>query len=186
MSQLVIGLVGRKGSGKGTVAKILKEKYGASIYRFSDVLREILDLLFVGNSRENLINLSEILRNEFGQDVLKNALLKKMENDAAPLIVLDGLRRLGDLDGLKKIGNFQLVSVTVPPEIRYERIKTRGENAGETKQTLESFMKLEKAPTEVTIASVEAQADRTIDNSGSKENLEKQISELMSHLSFRP
>ena len=47
MKRLIIGLVGRKGSGKGTVAKILKEKYGASVYRFSDVLREILDLLFV-------------------------------------------------------------------------------------------------------------------------------------------
>ncbi|MEK7655252.1 MAG: AAA family ATPase [Patescibacteria group bacterium] len=179
MKRLIIGLVGRKGSGKGTVAKILKEKYGASVYRFSDVLREILDLLFVEKSRENLVQLSEILRNEFGQDVLKLALLQKIRNDTSALIVMDGLRRLGDLEGLKDISNFQLVCVSVPPGIRYERLKARGENAGETTRTFESFMELEKAPTEVTIGPVEELADITLDNSGTPDELERKVEEMM-------
>lgn len=183
MTRLIIGLVGRKGSGKGTVAKILKEKYGASVYRFSDVLSDILNILFVENSHENLIRLSEILRPAFGQDILKKALLQRMKNDAAPLIVLDGLRRLEDLNGLESAGEFLLVNVTAPPETRFARMQTRGEKAGETSKTLESFMELEQAPTEVTIASLEARANRTIDNSGTADDLEQKVKEMMIVLS---
>lgn len=183
MSRLVIGLVGRKGSGKGTVAKILKEKYGASVYRYSDVLRDVLDLLGIEKSRENLIQLSEVLRRGFGEETIKNALLKRMSDTSSPLIVLDGLRRLGDLDGLTDLGDFQLITVAAPLELRYERISQRGENAGETTRTLESFREMEHAPTEITIADVEAKADRTIDNSGTYEELVHHVEELLKDLS---
>lgn len=180
MTRLVIGLVGRKGSGKGTVAKILKEKYGASVYRFSDVLRDILDVLDIEKSRENLIQLSEVIRNGFTQDALQHALVHRLKNDPVPLIVLDGVRRIADLDGLDALGNFHLVSVDAPLETRFERLHARGENVGETTRTLESFKKIEHAPTEVTIADVEARADVHIDNSGDREQLEKKIADLMS------
>ncbi|MBU1629817.1 hypothetical protein KKF59_03575, partial [Patescibacteria group bacterium] len=110
----------------------------------------------------------------------------RMEKDEAQLIVLDGLRRLGDLDGLETVGKFLLVNVTAPPETRFERMRARGEKAGEANRTFESFMELEQAPTEITIADVEARTNRTIDNSGSEEDLKKQILELIHSLSFRP
>lgn len=177
--RLVIGLVGRKGSGKGTVARLLKDRYGASVYRFSDLLRDVLDLLDIEKSRENLIQLSEIVRRGFGEDALKRGLLKRMGNDSSPLIVLDGIRRLGDLNGLEDLGNFHLVSVTAPLETRYERITRRGENAGEMTRTLDSFKTMETAPTEVTIGDVETNASNVIDNSGDPEALERQVDALM-------
>lgn len=180
--RLVIGLVGRKGSGKGKCAGILKTTYGASVYRFSDVLRDILDRLFVEKNRENLIKLSEVLRQGFGEEILRHALLKQAEQDPAPLVVLDGIRRVEELRALQEIPGFHLVNISAPLETRYARIKQRGENAGETTRTLESFRELEQASTEVTISDVEVLAERTVDNSGDADQLAAQIDELMTSL----
>ncbi len=184
MSRLVIGLVGRKGSGKGTVAKILKERYGASVYRFSDMLRDVLDAMHLEQSRENLIRISEILRSEFGEGVLKNAMVKKVAADSNQLVVIDGLRRLDDLTHLDELGEFRLIDVHVPAEIRFERLKSRGENAGESTRTFASFMELENASTEVTIGDVEAHAWKKIENSGDQAALIATIDSLMAELNY--
>lgn len=184
MSRLIIGLVGRKGSGKGTVSKILKERYGVSTFRFSDMLRDVLDAMHLEQSRENLIRISEILRKEFGEDVLQRTMMKKVEKDPSPVIAIDGIRRLGDLDELDKLGTFHLIRITAPLEARFERLRQRGENAGESTRTFESFKELENASTEITIGEVEERAWKTIDNSESETNLEEKIIHLMNELGY--
>jgi dephospho-CoA kinase len=175
----VIALVGRKGSGKGTVAKILKERYGASVYRYSDVLRDVLMRLSIDLNRENLIGLSEALRKQFGEGTIKHALMVAAMKDPAELLVLDGLRRLGDLEHLDELGTVHLVNVAAPLEVRYKRLTQRGENAGETSRTFESFAEMEHAPTEVTIGDLEAKAELTIENIGNAEELSEKVNEMM-------
>lgn len=180
--RIIIGLVGRKGSGKGTVARIMKDRYGASVYRFSDVLRDILDRLFIEKSRENLIRLSEVLRKEFGQRILKDAMAKQVERDTASVIVVDGIRRLDDLDGLEMLGDFTLVNITAALELRYQRILQRGENAGETTGTFEEFKDMETWPTEISIGDVEGKAAHSIENLGSYDDLAAKVDELMKQI----
>jgi dephospho-CoA kinase len=180
--RIVIGLVGRKGSGKGTVARLIKDRYGASIYRFSDLLRDILDSLYVEKTRENLIHLSEILRKGFHQGILKDAMIKQVQADPARIIVIDGIRRLDDLLRLDELGDFRLVNITAPVELRYERIQHRGENAGETTDTFEHFKETELAPTEITIADVEGKSQHTIENLGSYDDLAKKVDELVADI----
>jgi dephospho-CoA kinase len=177
--RLVIGLVGRKGSGKGTVARLLKDRYGASIYRFSDLLRDILDGLYIEKSRENLVRLSEVLRKEFGQRIFKDAMAKQVEHDTASIIVIDGIRRLDDLEGLETLGDFTLVNINASLDLRYQRILKRGENAGEMAGTFEDFKDMETLPTEASIADVEVKADETIENLDSYDDLAYQVDALM-------
>jgi len=176
---MVIALVGRKGSGKGTVAKLLRERYGASVYRYSDVLRDVLTRLSIDVNRENLVGLSEAVRKQFGEGALKHALMVAAMKDPAKLLVLDGLRRLGDLEQLDELGTVHLVNISAPLETRYQRLSQRGENAGETSRTFESFAELEHAPTEVTIGDLEAKADMTIENAGNAEELSEKVDEIM-------
>ena len=182
MSRLIIGLVGRKGSGKGTVAKILHDRYGADVHRYSDILRTILDQLFIDKSRENLVKLSEILRHGFGEDILKRVMTKKIELEDAPLVVIDGIRRTEDLEGLDQLGDFTLVTVDAPLETRFERLRLRGENAGESTRTMESFVQMEHASTEVTIGEVEHLAWKKITNAGTYEELVSVIDDMMKEL----
>lgn len=182
MAKQIIGLVGLLGSGKGTAAKILKERYKAKIYRFSTILRDILDRLSVEKSRENLMTLSEVLRQGFGDEVLAYALENDAVSASADLVVIDGIRRLSDLAALESLPQFTLVAIEAPADIRYERVKNRGENVGEKQLSRKEFEKQEKLPTEATIPEVMARAAIKIDNSGTITDLEIKIGELMKNL----
>lgn len=182
MPQLIIGLVGHVGSGKGTVAKILKEKYGADLFRFSQSLQDILQRLFLDKTRDNLIKLSEALRHTFGEDVLARTIEYEVQASRAALVVVDGIRRTGDIAGFEALPQFHLIEVAAPEALRYQRIKQREEKIGETHISWEEFLRNEQRSTEVTIASIAAKASRTLHNTGTSEELEMKIDQLMKEL----
>jgi dephospho-CoA kinase len=182
MKKTLIGLVGRKGAGKGTAAKILAADYGAAVFRFSDPLRAILTTLHLPIDREHLVALSEALRAAFGEDILLRTLLTDAEKTDASFIVLDGIRRIEELTLLETLAHFSLVSVDATLETRYARITNRGENQGEHAMTLTAFEKTENASTETTIPAVEARAHFHIQNNGTPEELIAALDALVKQL----
>lgn len=186
MPKLIIGLVGRQGSGKGTAAKILQEKYGASLFRFSAVLGDILDRLALERSRDNLIKLSETLRQTFGEDALSYAIEHEATNTQGEIAVVDGIRRIEDIAALEPLPAFRLVEISAPAKVRFERMKGRGEKTGESGMSWEEFTEQEQAPTEVTIPSVAARAWKAIDNGGSSDELVAKIDAMMDELGITP
>jgi dephospho-CoA kinase len=186
MPSLIIGLVGRQGSGKGTAAKMLHERYGAKIFRFSAVLSDILNRLAIPTSRDNLIKLSETLRDTFGQDALSYAVEHEAVNAEANIVVVDGIRRIEDIAALEPLPAFKLIEIAAPAEVRYERMKGRGEKTGESTMSRQTFDEQELAGPEMTIPSVAERAWRVIENGGSPESLVEQINALMSELGAQP
>lgn len=182
MNKLIIGLVGQAGSGKGTVADMLREEYGAGYVRFSGILGELLDTLGIEKSRDNFIAISKAVRDAFGEDVLSYAVEKKSLTAPEEIIVVDGIRRPEDIVALEPLPQFKLISIDVSPELRFERMKKRGEKAGETDMTWEEFQAQEDAETERTIPSVMERAWKTIPNEGTKEELESAVREIMKDL----
>jgi len=180
--KLIICLVGEKGSGKGTVSRYLVEKYGARVFRFSEILDDILGRLYIPNARENQINLAEALREKFGAQVLAKVLKKDVENDNHKLIVLDGIRHPKELETLEQFSNFYLLYITCPLRIRYERSKKRGEKSGEDKMTFEDFKRRESASTEVWIKKIGKKARAKIDNSGTLEKLYKNVDNFITKI----
>ncbi len=182
MNKLIIGLVGQAGSGKGTVADLLKEQYGAGYIRFSGILGELLATLGIEKSRNNFIAISKAVREAFGEDVLSYAVEKKSLKSPEDIIVVDGIRRPEDIVALEPLPQFKLISIDVPAETRFERMKNRGEKAGETEMTWEQFQAQEEAETERTIPSVMERAWKSISNEGTKEELEQYTHEIMKEL----
>ena len=183
MPKLIIGLVGRQGSGKGTVSKILESNYGAKVFRFSAILGEVLDRVAVERSRANLIKISEVLRSAFGEDVLAYAIERDAATADSDIVVIDGVRRLDDIVALEPMPQFILVEIVAPAETRYGRITKRTEKPGESHITFEEFLNVENtAPTEITIPDVEARAQFKIDNSGTADSLKTNVDEMMAKL----
>lgn len=179
MSRIILGITGDPASGKGTIAAYCRDRHGASSYRFSDVLFETLGLLDVETSRDNLIKLSIALRHEFGETVLARALAKKVAADEHDLVVIDGIRRLGDIETLRTLPGFHLVYVTADVRIRFERQIKRGEKSGETNMTFEQFLAQENAETERSIKEVAAHAAATITNDGTRDDLYRAVDNLI-------
>jgi len=180
---LIIGLTGQAGSGKGTVGAYLRDQYGASFLTFSSSLRKTLETLALEPSRDNMIKLSEALRTAFGEDVLSRAIARDALASAAPVVVVDGIRRVDDIiTTLQSLPNFHLVAVEADPRVRYERLTQRGEKSDETTMTWEDFLANEQRSTEQTIPAVMAQASIHLRNDGTLEEIQQQTDKMMQRI----
>jgi dephospho-CoA kinase len=178
-NKIIIGLVGQIASGKGTVAEYLEKNYNATTYRFSTILRDVLKRLHVDISRENLQDLSTILRQRFGEDLLAKVMagdVKKTDNN---IVVIDGIRRMADIKYLKELKNFKLLSVVADPKIRYTRLIERSENSGDNQKTFKDFLADQIKEADAEIPEVMKNADIKINNDTDFKNLYQQINKLI-------
>lgn len=181
-TKIVIGLIGEMGSGKSTVSRYITETYRASHYRFSDFLREILEKLYISPTRVNLIDLFLILAERFGENVLARPMKELVDKDQNSLIVVEGIRRPADISLLKELPNFYLIGITSPEHTRYARITARRENSDDSTKTYEGFKEDEQRPTEILIVDMIKNADYTIINDGTLEELCTKVNNLIAEV----
>ncbi len=179
---MIIGFVGQAGAGKGTAAEMLTVNKNAQIFTFSDILADLLKRLYKEKSRDNLIKMSTAVREAFGQDALANVMEAQVQESMADIVIVDGIRRMEDIEDLNKDPKFHLVEIWAPPEVRFERLKKRNEKAGEGDMTWEAFLAMGKRETEKTIAGVAAQAKYKIDNNAGLEEFKAKLDALVATL----
>jgi len=182
MSKLILGFVGPLASGKDASKKYLEEKYGATSHRFSTMLRDILNRIYVPINRENLQNISFDLRTRFGSDTMAKVIAEDVKNDKNEVVIVDGVRRMADIISLKDVAGFYLISIDAQEKIRYERMKSRNENVDDAKKTFAEFLEDGKKEAELEIPLVMGNAKYTINNDGNFQELYKQIDEIITKL----
>lgn len=179
MAKIILGFTGLPACGKGTAAKYYSKKYGSPTFRFSTSMRDLLDRLYLPQSRENMSAISRITRETFGQDLYAKVMAGDVGKADHDIVIVEGIRRMEDVQELKKLANFKLVAIEADMKVRYERLKIRGENSDDNTKTWEEFKADHQLETELTIPSVMEKADIRIDNNGSLEDLHKQLDELV-------
>ncbi len=179
MQKKIIGLTGEIASGKGTVAEYIKKNYNGSIHRFSTILRDVLDRLYLDQSRENMQKLSTTLRKNYGQDLFSKVISQDVKNDSAKVIAIDGIRRESDIEYLKKIDGFRLVYLEADLEIRYKRLIKRDENSDDQNKAFEQFKKDHRGESELQIKELKNIAGEVIDNNGIMESLYQQVDKIL-------
>ncbi len=179
--KLVIGLVGEIGGGKTAVSNHLRDKYGASQHRFSQILMDILGRLHLPNDRELLQNLGHSLRESLGDDVIVKAFEQDLRDEDSDVIIIDGIRYRNEVELLRKFKPSVLIYVTAPVEARYERCKSRGEK-GESSISLEKFTQNESRETERFVPEIGEKADFKLENTGTLEELLQKVDEIISSL----
>lgn len=180
---IIIGLTGEKLSGKGTISKYLIDKYQANHFRFSKILEDICERLYLPKTRENEIDVALALRSKFGNEILAHVLKKDIEKVDNKVNVIDGIRYWEEYHILKNLPGFNLVYVTASIENRYERVKSRHEKIGETNLTFADFQKQETAQTEIIIKDLAKDANFIINNNSTVEDLYSQIESIITKLS---
>jgi dephospho-CoA kinase len=182
MPKLILGFVGKLASGKAVCQKYISQKYDSDNFRFSTALRDILNRLYLPISRENMQDLSLDLRNRFGGEILAQVIAQDVQNSAKEVVIVDGIRRLDDLVSLKNLPNFYLISIEAKPETRYERMKLRNENQGDSEKSYEEFLIDDNREAELQIPEAMASAQFHLDNNGDFENLYKQIDKILKEI----
>jgi dephospho-CoA kinase len=176
--RILIGLVGEKGGGKGTFAKVLAEHVqGMHVERvgFGDFLKRGLAIWNLPDTRENLQKLSIAMNGVFGPDTLANAVRPSLAEHPADILVLDGVRWEADVRLVRSFPENFLVYITADPNVRYERTRLRKEKEGEGSATFEEFMAQEQVQTETLIPAIGKQADFSIINHAGLEEFGRQV-----------
>lgn len=177
-NKVIFGFTGLPACGKGTAAKYFEEKYGARTFRFSTMLRDLLDRIYLPQTRDNMIKMSEIIRGTFGEDTMARVIAKDAEQATTDIIVVEGIRRMADIEHLSKLPNFVLVEIFADIEKRLERIRARRENPDDATKTMEQFKADHQRSTELTILDVIKVATEHLDNNGTVEELHKNLENL--------
>ncbi|MFA6919374.1 MAG: hypothetical protein WC244_04705 [Patescibacteria group bacterium] len=180
--KIILGLVGEIASGKDTMADYLKKKYNSDTVSFSTPIRQILDILYLPQTRENMVNIGASMREKFGVTIFGKVIAEHCKASPSPLISLPNVRIEYDIVYLKEMSNFHLINIDVSEKIRYERLIKRTQNPGDREKTWEQFLKEGELATEITIREVAKMAEYQLDNNGSFEDFYKQIDELMTKI----
>ncbi|MCO4762473.1 MAG: AAA family ATPase [Myxococcales bacterium] len=139
---MIIGLTGRNGAGKGTVA----EWFTARGYHFtslSDAIRRDLRARGLEVTRDNLIAGGRRLRTEGGAAVLGAKSLAHIRSQAPGDWVVDSVRNPAEVTALRESADFVLLDVTAAPQTRYDRVVLR--NRGGDATSFAEFLRQEEA-----------------------------------------
>ena len=184
---LIIGLTGTHGSGKGEVGKYLVQK-GFKYYSCSDELREEAKKLNLPETRENLgIVIGDKLRKEFGKGVLGKRVFGKILKSKAKLAVVDSLRLIEEVNELRKSGNFKLIYIDAPIEVRYKRALERKRITDDL--SLSEFKKIEDKErygysTLMKMEDCFKSADFNIINDKGLNELNKKVDDILNKIDF--
>ena len=123
-SLLTIGLVGPFGSGKSTLTKIIEEQ-GFSSVRLSQFIEEEIKKKNIqgDNKRKILQDVGNSLRKQYGADILTKKALELAVRNHASLLVIDGIRNVGEIEYLKKNSTCFIVGITSDVKARYKRLQ---------------------------------------------------------------
>ncbi len=179
MARLILGITGEIACGKGTITSHIVKEYGAGSHRFSTMLRDVLDRMYIEQSRDNLALISKILRHNFGEDVMAKTMMKEAESDEHEIVIIDGVRRLADIKYLRELPHFKLVYIEADIQRRYERIIKRGENTDDSGKTFEEFQKEQTLESETQIRDLKNYANYVVDNNGTYTDLYEQIDKII-------
>ncbi|MHB0934947.1 MAG: AAA family ATPase [Armatimonadota bacterium] len=125
----VIGIVGRNGSGKDTLAKYLQERCAVPMVSIGDLVRELARQEGISPTRAHLHDLSVQYMNREGQDYFAQRAIEQILRHQWAHVTVSGIRTPVDVAAFREqFGDaFLLVHVAVDdPQIRYQRQQQRG------------------------------------------------------------
>ncbi|MFA5124432.1 MAG: AAA family ATPase [Patescibacteria group bacterium] len=178
-AKIVLGLIGEIAAGKDTVADYLKKNYHSQTVSFSQPLRDILNRLYLPINRKNMDDLGISLRQAFGQDLLSRVIYAEVKQTKSKLVVLPNIRLESDMVYLKTLPEFYLVSVDCDTKTRFARLKKRRQNADDRTKTWRQFLSDSRVPLQQQIRRIAKRAKFQLDNNGTKQELFRQIEQLM-------
>lgn len=134
----IIGLAGTNGSGKDTVAHLLKEKYG---YLFADATTMLGDELTrrgLTHERVNKAALSAEWRREHGMGVIVDKAVEMFKSGKYEGVIVGSLRHPGEADRVHELGG-KVLWVDASQQIRFDRITNANRGRIEDNKTFEQF-----------------------------------------------
>jgi dephospho-CoA kinase len=179
---IIIGAVGKNGSGKDEVLKYLRTKYSIPFLSTGDIVRGIASEQGLESTRTILQEISEKYFKQYGQGCFVKMAAEQIQKNGWPVSGISGIRSLNDVTILKTMlgANFILVNVYITdPRERYSRMVKRGE--ARDPRNYEQFLMLDQNEEKIFhVQEAAKQADYSLTNDGALDDLHIAIDLLVS------
>lgn len=179
---VIIGITGTIGAGKGTVVEYLLEKKKFKHFSARAFLTEEIEKRGLENNRDNMVAVANELREKNSPSFVADELFKRAL-ESGENCVIESLRTVGEIESLRKKGNFSLLAINADPKVRYQRILGRSsttDNIG-----FEKFLSDEERemtsddPNKQNLKKCIELADFKIENNGTIEELNSKLEEIL-------
>lgn len=178
---MIIGITGPIASGKSVLVEMLIER-GFVYLEISEEVRKEAEKLGVAIERKALQDLGNAMREKYGNGYWAERAISRIEKGKN--YVIAGIRNPGEIEVLKRLGEFRLIGIEAPLERRLQWILARKKDSDP--KTIEEIKAIDARDRGVGEASSGQQsakcfemADVYIQNEGTFEDLGKKISELL-------
>lgn len=180
MSMRVIGVVGMPASGKGEFSKIAAGM-GIPVIVMGDMIRKAVREAGLEPNDTNFGATANRLRAEHGMDAIARLCIPEIRNQAAPLVLIDGIR--GDTEIAlfrKNFSGFTVISIDSAFDKRLERIAARARSDDFT--TADALHNRDERELGWGLGNALKMADLHLKNEGTLEEFTRAVQDLLGRL----
>ncbi len=138
---IIIGITGTLGAGKGTIVDYLVSKKGFVHYSVRAYLIKEIKKRNLPVNRDSMTIVANELRAKHSPSFITDQLFIQAKKSGKNCVI-ESIRTPGEIESLRKKGNFYLFAIDADPKIRYERIKLR--NSETDRISFNTFLSNEK------------------------------------------
>ncbi|MCW5909299.1 MAG: AAA family ATPase [Chitinophagales bacterium] len=178
----IIGITGTLGAGKGTIVDYLTKHHGFLHFSVRGYLTKIIEQRGMELNRDSLVAVANELREKNTPSFIAEELFREAQQ-AGKDCIIESIRTVGEINALRKQGNFYLFAVNADQKLRYTRIVERA--SATDKINFETFAENEARemnstdPNKQNLDACMKLADFTFTNNGSFDELYRQVDEAL-------
>lgn len=171
----ILAICGLPGSGKSTAIDAIRNL--GSVIIMGDIIRNEAKKRKLEPTSENLGKIAKELRLKYGSNIIAEKCVDLINKQHNNIIFIDGLRSMAEVKVFRKHWKFPIIAIVLEEKRRFKRLFERARS--DDPKSIDDLKDRDKREIEFGLEEVLNNADYTIKNDSTKEDLKERIRKLV-------